>query len=399
MPQRPATVETTAPAKKPPAPVMEQVNRGAAGLRTSSFSQGSQALAPKSAQPAARVAGAGGDRLDLEKVKQWSLMGYETHLTADDRSRGATEATAASADLGQRAPLPAVPKQTYQRGAFAMTLEFGADGPVLSFAGTDPTTVGDLLADANATGVGFGQFADNADAVKMWLRMAHSFSGQRVTVVGHSLGGAHAQWAASFFPEFVGRVITMDAPGIATAAVDRLDAHNRERPPAEQVKSTHFVTDSGIGFAGERHTPGDVHWYSAGHRANVLPTTHSSLLFPTDWNQVGPAMDSKAWDKQVLEGGLEGNRDLGAGVGLLGNLLNTPRDMNRWRKLEKLSNPKMPGSQAAASAVRAVGGDRGRAVSGSAGSVVRNAGQAASAGWEAAKGAADGARRWIRGAK
>lgn len=360
-------------------------------FRQSGYEEAASRVAPADRGPAAgqtsdvEAPASKPDQVNLEDLKRWVQQGYEVHPTAADRARGG--------DAGQRAPLPGVPLQSYERGAFSMTLELGKDGAVLSFAGTDPKSVGDLATDASALGVGFGQFADNSEAIQMWLRMATSITGQKVTVVGHSLGGAHAQWAASFFPEYVDHVYTMDAPGIANEAVGQLDAHNAAKPD-EAVDSTHFLTDSGIAFAGEQHTPGSVHWYDTGKNAKVLPTTHSSLLFPTDRNRIGGAMDSRAFDKEVLGAGLEGNRDLGGGVGLVVGLALSPLDVERWAKLQRQRDPKAGGLKSRLDALKTVGRDRAEAVGGAASSIKRDVGTAASAGWDATKRGAGNVKSW-----
>ncbi len=61
---------------------------------------------------------------------------------------------------------------------------------ILAFRGTD--TVLDLYADA--TNIGRNQFRNAQSAVNQWLAQ-QLVDGNRVELVGHSLGGALVQWA------------------------------------------------------------------------------------------------------------------------------------------------------------------------------------------------------------
>ena len=97
--------------------------------------------------------------------------------------------------------------------------------PVLVLRGTDDSK--DVTADSDRAGVGFNQFSDNwlgKKGVKAWLDSASGASsgdvGGAVDIVGHSLGGALAQWVAAAYThagQNLGRVVTFNAPGISAS--------------------------------------------------------------------------------------------------------------------------------------------------------------------------------------
>src|SRR5215469_4934157 len=110
-------------------------------------------------------------------------------------------------------------------GFQAFGLVSPTEAPVLVLRGTDDSK--DVTADSNRTGTGFNQFSDNwlgKKGIKAWLDSASFASsanaGGAVDIVGHSLGGALAQWVAAAYTHAghnVGRVVTFNAPGIAAS--------------------------------------------------------------------------------------------------------------------------------------------------------------------------------------
>src|SRR4029077_7611108 len=77
--------------------------------------------------------------------------------------------------------------------------------------------------------------------------------GKELVVVGHSLGGALAQWTAATFPGDVSAVVTFNSPGIGEKAATKFAAQ-KVKP-----KVSHYVTRGDIvSTAGESLLPGDV---------------------------------------------------------------------------------------------------------------------------------------------
>ncbi len=147
--------------------------------------------------------------------------------------------------------------------------------PVLLLRGTDDSK--DVTADANRTGVGFNQFSDNwlgKKGLKAWLDSASVASsrnvGGAVDIVGHSLGGALAQWIAAAYTHArhdVGRVVTFNAPGISASYARRFNA-------SRAIGVTDYITsDDIVSMGGQAYISGQydlVHYNSESELAANL---------------------------------------------------------------------------------------------------------------------------------
>ena len=147
--------------------------------------------------------------------------------------------------------------------------------PVLVLRGTDDSK--DVNADANRTGVGFNQFSDNwlgKKGVKTWLDSAPVTNSEThygaVDIVGHSLGGALAQWVAAAYTHAghsVGRVVTFNAPGISASYAKRFNA-------GRAISVTDYITsDDIVSMGGQAYISGQydlVHYNSESELAPNL---------------------------------------------------------------------------------------------------------------------------------
>jgi pimeloyl-ACP methyl ester carboxylesterase len=124
-------------------------------------------------------------------------------------------------------------------------------GPrIVAFRGTDPKAA-DIAADADKKGVGWSVFDQHRDDIKSMLD-AEKNRGNGLVVVGHSLGGALAQWTATEFAD-VTETVTFNSPGISKDAAAKFAA--RKNKP----KVSHYVTRGDIvSTAGQALLPGNV---------------------------------------------------------------------------------------------------------------------------------------------
>jgi len=151
--------------------------------------------------------------------------------------------------------------------------------PVLVLRGTDDSK--DVTADANRTGVGFNQFSDNwlgKKGVKAWLDSAPVTNSEilgAVDLVGHSLGGALAQWIAAAYTHAghdVGRVVTFNAPGISASYARRFNA-------TRAISVIDYITsDDIVSMGGQAYISGQydlVHYNSESELAPNLTAIFS----------------------------------------------------------------------------------------------------------------------------
>lgn len=164
-------------------------------------------------------------------------------------------------------------------GFAAVGLISPSKAPVLILRGTDDSK--DVTADANRTGVGFNQFSDNwlgKKGVKAWLNsepVTNSEIRGAVDLVGHSLGGALAQWIAAAYTHArhdVGRVVTFNSPGISASYAKRFDA-------SRAMSVTDYITsDDIVSMGGQAYISGQydlVHYNSESELAPNLTAIFS----------------------------------------------------------------------------------------------------------------------------
>lgn len=129
--------------------------------------------------------------------------------------------------------------------------------PVLVFRGTD--SIVDDAANGDKRGVGFNQFEANKQALGTWLTQI----GQNTTknprrlppdLLGHSLGGAITQLAATEFTSAIGDIVTFNSPGIAQSTVNTF---KQKAGPGKNV--THYIVSGDfVSLGGEAFLPGKV---------------------------------------------------------------------------------------------------------------------------------------------
>jgi probable HAF family extracellular repeat protein len=142
--------------------------------------------------------------------------------------------------------------------------------PILAVRGTETDQLSDWFADFDTRGVGFKQFLaakeknstkDNLSAEDWLENMAAE--GQPADVIGHSLGGAVAQWLAADVTargRRINDVVTFNSPGISHAVPSEGDQEvgsDSFRPElAGQV--THYITNGDVvSMVGEAFIDGD----------------------------------------------------------------------------------------------------------------------------------------------
>ncbi len=142
-------------------------------------------------------------------------------------------------------------------GFYAVGLtEPGERDPILAIRGTEPTVfVTDVFTGFDPEGVGWGQYLENRTNVETWLAEV-SVGGARPSIVGHSLGGALAQWFAADYTQqghTMGQVVTFNSPGISRDYAD-----NRFQPDLATRVMHYIVNGDVVSMAGEAFVPGEV---------------------------------------------------------------------------------------------------------------------------------------------
>ncbi|NJK73316.1 MAG: calcium-binding protein [Microcoleus sp. SU_5_6] len=129
--------------------------------------------------------------------------------------------------------------------------------PVLVFRGAD--TALDDVASADRRGIGFNQFEANKQALGNWLTQIAQDATKNPRrlppdILGHSLGGALGQLAATEFTSAIGDIVTFNSPGIARSTV------NTFTQKAGSTKNvTHYIVSGDvISLGGEAFLPGRV---------------------------------------------------------------------------------------------------------------------------------------------
>src|SRR4028119_1947379 len=129
--------------------------------------------------------------------------------------------------------------------------------PVLVFRGADSLI--DDVAIADKRGAGFNQFEANKQALGNWLTQISQDTAKNPRrlapdVLGHSLGGALTQLAATEFTSTIGDVVTFNSPGVEQSTV------NTFKQKAGSGKNvTHYIVNGDyVSLAGEAFLPGKV---------------------------------------------------------------------------------------------------------------------------------------------
>ncbi|AFZ08350.1 Hemolysin-type calcium-binding region [Oscillatoria nigro-viridis PCC 7112] len=129
--------------------------------------------------------------------------------------------------------------------------------PVLVFRGTDSPT--DDLANADKRGVGFNQFEANKQALGNWLTQISQDTAKNPRrlppdLLGHSLGGAITQLAATEFTSAIGDVVTFNSPGVAQSTVNTF----KQKAGAGKNVTHYIVSGDFVSLGGEAFLPGKV---------------------------------------------------------------------------------------------------------------------------------------------
>ena len=164
-------------------------------------------------------------------------------------------------------------------GFYALGLESDAHGPALVIRGTDGFV--DLYENTDRRGVGYGQFEANRQDVYGWLSELGEV-GKRADIVGHSLGGALAQWIAADFTDGVGKIdelVTFNSPGISNTYASHFE-------PDNATAVTHYVVNGDlVTMAGEAFVAGQVQMASFSDlnllNKHLLPLLVPSVLNPS----------------------------------------------------------------------------------------------------------------------
>ena len=129
--------------------------------------------------------------------------------------------------------------------------------PVLVFRGSDEAI--DDLANGDKRGIGFNQFEANKQALGNWLTQISQDTTKNPNrlppeLLGHSLGGAIAQLAATEFTSAIGDVVTFNSPGIAQSTVNTF-----KQKVGVGKNVTHYILSGDfVSLGGEAFLPGRV---------------------------------------------------------------------------------------------------------------------------------------------
>ncbi|WP_293130019.1 calcium-binding protein [Microcoleus sp. bin38.metabat.b11b12b14.051] len=129
--------------------------------------------------------------------------------------------------------------------------------PVLVFRGTD--SIVDDAANGDRRGVGFNQFEANKQALGTWLTQISQDATKNPRrlppdLLGHSLGGALTQLAATEFTSTVGDIVTFNSPGIAQSSVNTF----KQKAGAGKNVTHYIVSGDFVSLGGEAFIPGKV---------------------------------------------------------------------------------------------------------------------------------------------
>jgi ELWxxDGT repeat protein len=150
-------------------------------------------------------------------------------------------------------------------GFYALGLTGENAAPILVFRGTEPADIFDIWDDLNPRGIGFGQYTQNIGPVRDWL--IQNSSSLPPVIVGHSLGGALAQWAASDatgnLGVRLGEVVTFNSPGIGLyQSLNGVSLGANTFQPSLGGGVAHYITSPDtVSRAGLAYIPGSAWLY------------------------------------------------------------------------------------------------------------------------------------------
>ncbi|MCA9013496.1 MAG: hypothetical protein KDB01_27285, partial [Planctomycetaceae bacterium] len=138
--------------------------------------------------------------------------------------------------------------------------------PILAVRGSQEIL--DFFSDAFTDGIGVNQFEAVRDEVFAWLD-ANTTSEQRVSITGHSLGGALTQLIAANYTAVGGmldQIVTFNSPAIAKTTADLFR-------PEKAFRVMHYVTNGDpVSLAGDKFIAGD--WIRSSFSDLLLPNNH-----------------------------------------------------------------------------------------------------------------------------
>ncbi|MDQ2098217.1 MAG: calcium-binding protein [Tychonema bourrellyi B0820] len=129
--------------------------------------------------------------------------------------------------------------------------------PVLVFRGGDEAI--DDVANGDKRGIGFNQFEANKQALGNWLTQISQDTTKNPNrlppdVLGHSLGGAIAQLAATEFTSAIGDIVTFNSPGVDQDTVNIF----KQKVGAGKNVTHYIVSGDFVSLGGEAFLPGKV---------------------------------------------------------------------------------------------------------------------------------------------
>ncbi|MEZ6098895.1 MAG: dockerin type I domain-containing protein [Pirellulaceae bacterium] len=145
--------------------------------------------------------------------------------------------------------------QVFRGGGGFYAVGMTADGmaPILAVRGTEPANAStDLFTDSDPRGIGYGQYLDHRVEVVGWLNQVAE-AGHAPIIVGHSLGGALAQFFTAYYTSIGGQVselVTFNSPGIT-----KTDA-NLFRPEGIKRVMHYIINGDVVSMAGDTYLPG-----------------------------------------------------------------------------------------------------------------------------------------------
>jgi serralysin len=134
--------------------------------------------------------------------------------------------------------------------AFGLTSTTQNKPPVFVVRGTSEAI--DDIANNDPKGIGSNQFAANREAIAAWLTNTTKTTHCKPDIVGHSLGGAIAQIAATELMDLIGEVVTFSSPGTSRAIAAQFLQNG-----GKHTTVTHYIVDGDIvSLAGEAFIAG-----------------------------------------------------------------------------------------------------------------------------------------------